>query len=289
MIAYQSVGYVLLFLGPSFGGSIPYGGHLEPADKEKQECGRELLRISAWDKSLAPGPTNDLSLYQKNADAIQRKWSQRNKECYARLMLALCGPLGSGRFKSSRQYDLARQYALSALEHRDSIPLDLELTLTGYVTTSMIGPNAPKGKDFAEHRRKDVEVRLHAWKRLEDAVDPNWNPNEMPPNANAVAADMGFPGAIAPEEIRDVVLRAKYKAAIEESSRKIRQYTEQQRARLWLKMFPKWAERLIVNAYSNPPCNTEELRKSLDEHKVGAGTKARILDAVAKNCGQAKH
>jgi hypothetical protein len=146
----------------------------------------------------------------------------------------------------------------------------------------------PKGEDFAERRRKDLDVRLHAWKRLEDAVDPNWNPNEMPPDANAVAVDMGFPGAIAPEEIRDVVLRAKYKAAIEQSDRKIRQYTEQYRVRLSLKMFPKSAERSTVEAYSHPPCNIEELRKSLDEHKVDSSTKARILDAVAKNCGQAK-
>ncbi len=88
-------------------------------------------------------------------------------------MLEICKPLSSGKFKEDRRYELARQYALSALTDANSISIETELELTGHVVTLMIGPNAAKGKDFAQRRKKDIEVPLHAWKRLMDAIDPN--------------------------------------------------------------------------------------------------------------------
>lgn len=259
-----------------------------PSPGETQELTHELDRISAMDKSLAPGPVNDLVKYEIFVDEIQQKWKQRDKECFARLMVAACGPLSSGRFSSRRQYELAKRYAIFALENRNSISIPLELQLVGHVATRMSGPGAPKGEAFAECRRKDVEVRLHAWKRLTDALVPNWDPNDTPVINVVPPAATGLPGGIAPEAIKDPVLRAQYERAIESNRQKAEKYNQQHKLRLWLKTFPKNAEDYLIQAYSHPPCNAEELRKSLNEHKINENTKARILDAVTKNCDKSK-
>jgi hypothetical protein len=288
MVVHTFVISVVMVICVSFIPSVAVAGGFEPSEKETIECNQQLKRIRTWDDSLAPGPVNDLAQYERNANVIQQHWSQQNKQCYARLMLAICSPLSSGRFKSGRQYELARKYALSALENPDAIPLDLELELTGHVMTPTLGPGVPKEKDFMERRRKDVEIHLHAWKRLANAVDVNWNSNEIPQSPNAVAADMGFPGTIVPEGIKDASLRAKYEAAIEKNRQKIDRYTEQYKLRLVLKTFPMGAESYIIQAYSHPPYNIEELKKSLNEYKVDENTKARILGAVTKNCDKEK-
>lgn len=272
--------------------NLAIAGNSEPSEKETREFHQELARIGAMDRAFTPGPTNDLGQYEQYADTIQRTWSQRNKVYYARLMSAVCGPLSSGRFNSDRQHELARKYAIAALANRDAFPLAIELELTGHVMTPTIGPRAStlKEEDFAQRRLKDVELRLHAWKRLMDAVDPNWDPDKVPQSPNGVGADLGIPaGGIAPEDIRDAALRDKYKAAIDENRRQIDRYTQQSRLRDWLKTFPQSAEHYIIQAYSHPPYNTEELRKELAQHKIDESARARMLAAVKKNCENEKN
>ena len=47
--------------------------------------------------------------------------------------------------------------------------------------------------------------------------------------------------------------------------------------------FPKRAEEYIIDAYSKPPFNVEELKQSFARYEVDEKTRARILDAVTKN------
>jgi hypothetical protein len=263
--------------------NLTFGAISEASEMEKQEYKQERARIETLRKSFKPGPVNDLKQYEKVADEIQSKWSQRNKEHYALLMLEICGPLSSGDFKGNRPRTLARKYALSVLEMPDAVPLTLELELTGHVMTLMCTPYAPKGEDFAQRRRKDVEIRLHAWKRLIDAIDPTWNPKEVPWSPNAVGASMGLPSGIAPESVKDPKLRAEYEAALQKNRQKIKIYTEQSRLHKWLKRFPKRAEAYIIQAYSKPPFNSEELKQYLDKNIADKKTKDKMLDAVKKN------
>lgn len=268
--------------------SISFGASLRALEMEKQEYKQELARIEAFRKPLTPGPTNDLKKYEEFADKIQKKWNQRNKEYYAHLMLEVCKPLSSGRFKDDERYQLARKYALSALADPNKIPLETELELTGHVVTLMIGPNTLKGQMWSQLRTKDVQIRIHACKRLIDAIDPNWDPNEMPLSPNAVAAAMGLPGAVVPEAIKDPKLRAEYEAAIQRNRQKIKRYREQYRLRKWEKRFLPSAERYIVRAYSKPPFNSKELKGYLDKNVVDKKRRARILAAVEHNIGKLK-
>jgi len=261
---------------------------LQERNKDKpdalEEYRADVRQIKSLRQSLQPGPTNDLDTYERFAQGMIKKWSQRRKDYFARMINELCGPLSSGRFDENRQQAVAREYAMLALADANEIPLETELELTGHVVTSMYTPNAPKGQDFAQRRKKDAEVRLHAWKRLVDAIDPNWDPNEALLSPNAVAIELGLPGAgMAPESVRDAKLRAEYEAALEKNRQQIQRHTEQYKLQDWLKRYPKRAERYIILAYSEPPFHLEELKRYLDRYIPDEKTKARIVHAVETN------
>ena len=124
---------------------------------------------------------------------------------------------------------------------------------------------------------------MHAWKRLIDAIDPNWNPNDEPflniPLPEGISGEAGM----APEHIKDPNRRAEYEAAIEKNRQKAERYGEQYKLRNWLKRFPKRAEEYIIQAYSKPPFDVEELKQYLDKYISDTKTKTGIIDAVKKN------
>jgi hypothetical protein len=263
--------------------AISFGVSSDSSEAEMREYKQDMARIKALEESFTPGLTNDLENYESFSDEIQKKWSAKNKEHNARLMLEICRALSSGNFRDNRRHDLARKYALSVLEKPEEISIEMELELTGHVVTSMYTPTSPKGEDFAQRRKKDVEVRLHAWKRLIGAIDPNWDPNEVIWSPNAVAASMGFPGTIEPESIKDPKLRAEYEAALEKNRQDIERHTRQYRLHNWLKRFPKRAEEYIILTYSERPFNLDELKQYLDKYIADKKTRSRILDTVKKN------
>ncbi len=266
------------------GQGVTFGGDPVATPEERQEYERDHNRAVFLRISLSQSKVNDLKAYEKFADEIDKKWREKNTVDHARLMLDVCKPLSSGNFKDSRRYQLARKYALSALEKTDDMPLSLELELIGHVTTVRIGPGASRGEDFSKRRRKDVAVRLHAWKRLIDAIDPNWDPDEVIWGGNvAPPAATGVPAGVEPEAIKDADLRAEYVAAIQRNRQKAEEYRKQYELHKWLKRFPKRAESDIVQAYSYPPFDIGELQKMLDDHLPDQETKARIVEAVGKN------
>lgn len=257
--------------------------------EERQEYERELKRIVSLRKSLSQDRAQNLRTYETFGDDISNRWRKRSRAHHARLMLAVCKPLSSGTFEDSRRYELARKYALSALEEANGIPLTLELELIGHVTTVRIGPGASRGEDFARHRKKDIAVRLHAWKRLIDAIDPNWDPDEVLWSGNvAPPAATGLPAGVEPDAIKDAHLRAEYEAAIQRNRQKAEEYREQYELHKWLKRFPKRAESDIVQAYSHPPFDIEELKEMLDDRCPDQESKARIVEAVDKNIREKK-
>jgi len=199
------------------------------------------------------------------------------------LMLQICGPISSGRFNTDNRSNIARKYALSALADPNKILLDTELELIGHVMTPMVTRRAPMDQEWAQQRREDVQVRLHAWKRLLDAIDPNWDPNEELWSPNTVGALMGLPSGIAPEGVKDPKVRAEYEAALQKNQDNIERHTKQTRLRDWLKSFPKRAEEYTIQAYSKPPFDVEELKRYLDKYIADTKTKAKILDTVTNN------
>lgn len=275
--------------------NISFGVNPNDLQLENEEYEQDLSRIKLFIESLPPSKSQslpssmsnlkfrDLKPFEKFADEMQSKWVRKNKRYYADLMLHLCYPLSSGIFWDEQQYVLARKYALSALKEPNEISLETELKLLGHVMTHMVTPYAPKGQKWAQLRKKDVEVRFHAWKRLTNAVDPNWDPNDVPfLNISAT----GIRPGIVP---KDPDLRAEYDAAIEKmreiekDTQKREWNSKQYRLRKLQKRFAPTAERYIVRAYSKLPFNLEELKQYLEKYVTNKKTRARILDAVKKN------
>jgi len=228
----------------------------------------------------------NLETYKKFADKMEEKWCDKNREAYAYIMLRITRPLTSGLFKDKNQYELARKYALSVLEKPDEISLDMEFGLRGCVTTTIIGPEAPKDEEFAKRRKIDIAIRLHVWKRMLDMFDPDWDPNEVIYLYAEPPEETGLPVGVDPKGMKNSDLRMEYEAAIKLHGQKVKKFNEQYTLRDRLKYFPKGAEKCIVRLYSHPPFDIKELKEMLNIYLPDNEANIRILNAVEKNTGE---
>lgn len=284
MITREVAQIVLMLLCLSLGQGITLGGISEGSTEERKEYEQDRNRVVSLINSLSPGQVNNLKTFEKLMDDIDKKWSNRNREYHARLLLEICKPLSSGSINDDRRYGIARKCALSALDKPDMIPLPLELELIGHVMTPIGISNTSNTNDFSQLRIEDVTVRLHAWRRLINAIDSKWDPDEviMGPNVIPPGGTIRDSGA-SPDAIKDPKLRAEYEAAIQRNRQKSERKAEQYRLQDWLKKYPKRAEEYIVQVYSEPPFSLEELKQYLDVYLTDEETKTRILDTVKKN------
>jgi len=267
-----------------FNFNIAFCENAETTPQEEQEYKQDYKRVADMDASISRSDVRDLNAYEGFADRIAQKWRGRNREYHARLMLEICRPLSSGTFSEKRRYLLARKYALSALEEPDSISLKLELELTGQVVIIFAGPDAPIGDDFTVKRAENAAIRLHAWRRLLEAIDPNWDPNEKTWGGNVPPPPAtGLSPGVDPAAIQDSALRAEYEEAIRINRQKIEERTKQYKYRQYLEWFQNSAEENIIQEYSHPPYAIDELRKMLDNELPDQSAKAGIMEVVEKN------
>jgi len=255
----------------------------EAPSPDAAEFEKMFETVAAARASVEEGMSNNLESYERMASAVDEEWRDVNPEQHAKLMLEVCKPLSSGAFEDSRRYDIARRYAVSALKQADKIPVATELELVGHVVTLCIGPNATVGEEYARRRAEDTALRLHAWKRLLDAIDPNWDPNATWFAKPVPPAETGLPAGVAPEAIAGEKLRKEYEAAIERTRQKSEEYSTQNRLRKWLKRFPQRAEKDIIAAYSRPPFDTDALAELLDNYLPKEEARTRIIDKVVAN------
>jgi len=257
-----------LFLGASFGANTE-------ESELKNEYKQELNRIASLGKKL------DVTELETLAGSIDNKWRGKNKEYYAQLMLRLCALLNTGQFDTDRQIELSRKYALMGFKFADKLEIRTELDLVLNMITDTIFPNSPKGENFAEHRRGDVIARLHVWKRLRDAIDPAWDPNDLP--RKSVLPPESTHMGLSDTQLKK--LREEYKVEVVRNHKKAETYNKQSDARKWLKGFAPRAEKYIVKMYSRPPYDSKELEKYLTQYGMDTETKTRIMGAVKKNTG----
>ena len=207
-------------------------------------------------------------------------------------MSQICASLRSSKLAGRETAALAREYALLALRDVNEISLETELDLVGQVTSDCISGDAPKPGEWAARRAVDARARLHAWRRMENAIDRNWDPNEfwslVPPRPPAsVPWVTGNP----PDAIKDPVIRAEYEEALKEYSQKVDYHNRQRQLRKVHKRFVAQASEYTVQAYSLPPFDLNQLKGFLEEHSINTGAARGMLDAVKKandKAGQAK-
>ena len=281
--------------------SIAFSEDLEVSLVDRQEYQQDHKRILDLRKKVKPGQSGDLRQFEKNADELHGKWKLKDKEYHARIMVDVCRHIGRIKYNKGTNASgiaerralaglMVRKYGLAGLDNRQEISLKTELDLMLNVVTIMSGRNALNGQAFEKARKKDVEVRLHAWRRLLDSIDSEWDPNDgaflnMSPDftPEEMKEQGSWMSGMAPEAVKNPKVRARYVAALKANAEKARKYSEQIKLRRWQKLYMKLAEEYIVAAYSRPPYNNKELEKYLEDYKMDEKTKARIIGAVNKN------
>jgi hypothetical protein len=180
-----------------------------------------------------------------------------------------------------------RQYALDALSTYDpnktgNVSIETEFGLVGILHEEY---SYSKGKfsdeEWATTRRRGTERWLHAWHRLDNAIDPTWDPNDLPMlNVAPPEGVSGFAG-MPPELIKDADLRAKYEEAIERNKEKIRMRNEQLKLRSIKRQYFQIVKKYLTETYSIPPHDEDAAVALIKSQVKDPKTRAEFLEAVA--------
>ncbi len=222
---------------------------------------------------------------------IQSKWFRDNKSIYGTLIAHTLKSWVSACKQSNTKVpiDQIHRYATNTLstydpEKPDNINIETEFELVSilYEQYSYVKNNLTD-ENWELSRLEGNNSWLHAWQRLEKAIDKNFDPNVVPEeNISPPEGVFGFPGML-PEQMKDSLLREKYKKAIQENQAKIEIRNEQLKLRSLKKRYTKIIEKYLISMYSIAPFNSNELSQYLKEYKLNKETTYRILDSVTKN------
>ncbi len=150
-------------------------------------------------------------------------------------MFEVCGAMGSYDFGSEEKYVLSRRCAKKALERAEQIPVEWELKLVsllnGDIEYSL--KLVPEG-NWALDRTERVKYWCHAWQKLKQAIDDNYDFESNRP-----------------------ISRRNMSAEERQNAEKYNQQRLLQRDK---KSFSGQFESFLVEAYSKPPCDVEELK-----------------------------
>ncbi len=228
--------------------------------------------------------TKNIDGLENFVEEIEKKWYSMDKARYFNLVLNTCTLLSSYAFKDyHREISLLQKYAILVLKKSDEMPLGMELKLL------LLLPEPP-GYPYAEIREEAwpkqrayrTMLYLHGQQRLHKEIDPDFDFDDMPKRNIAPPLGTSSGSGVAPEHINDPTLRAEYEAAIAQNAQKASIYNWQHKLRQLERMFSPKAEQYIVQAYSTPPFNIEELEQLLETHNIGEENKLKILDSVRK-------
>lgn len=280
--------FLLICFGAFLTNSVSMGTESEDLDKISKEYFQDLSRVEEL------GREKNLEGLDKLASELAEKWLTRNMEDYAYMMLDICGTFVSLDFKTDRQYDLGRKYAVlvleksANLEEKNQIPLEVEFSLLGHVQNVPKFKEAAQIKDWPNKRTATAKLYFHACHRLEKAIDKNWDPNDlslvypMPP----AGVERGWDG-MSPEVIKDPKLRAEYEAALEKYRRKSKHNTQQHNLRQLKKWHLPHLHKNLLWLYSGPLFDSTKLEKAalqedLKRHIENKEVRATIFDGVEK-------
>jgi hypothetical protein len=256
-----------------------------------------LVTFMSGPQSVAFGQASDNELNQdiakldsflsnRNLDSIETtvdkespKWRERDRPSFIIYMTKACSLLSSYDIGDlSKRASLLSRYAISVLTS-GNLPLEDHVQFVSFL---MFDPLVIDEAAWKTLRQQKAELWLAARRRVQTSVDPAFDFNETFFLNVAPPAGSGLPAGIAPESVRDPKLRAEYERAIAENSAKTRRFNDQ----YWLKKnapdFYQNVERYLVNAYSRPPRDYDELERLLARYVDDNGVRARILDDVRK-------
>lgn len=232
--------------------------------------------------------SKDIKGFESLVKEIQSKWSDKNKRIYGALMVNTLNSWASACRRSDKKppMNIIRQYATQVLStydpnKADNISIGTEFDLVSILHEEYEYSKAKRtDEEWVSTRREGSERWFHAWRRLENAIDEDWDPNDIPvENVQLPEGAAGFPG-MPPELIKDPVLRAEYEKAIERNREKIKIRNEQLKLRNIKKRYFRIVKKYLVSTYSILPYNNAELQSMLDSGVKDKKTKEQFLKAI---------
>ncbi|HEY7154340.1 MAG TPA: hypothetical protein VH575_10320 [Gemmataceae bacterium] len=228
---------------------------------------------------------NDLNSLRQLVTEAKTKWLAdvtKGAEYYP-VILELCLAVNSMASTRPELYDAMRDLAVSVIDS----PNKKSPELTGKLLLLLQGDpeysrGQLRGERWVEERHTRTKRWLNVWKTIREQFAALPEPsgpfymNVTPP------AETRLPNGVAPSAIKDPVLRKRYEDAIEKNTRNINAYQKKRDFADFEKRFASNATRYVINAYSKPPFQTEELEKTLEGSALDANVRAEIVAETKK-------
>lgn len=252
---------------------------VEPSSR--QEVSLKAMYTQMLVRIKAARGAKDMGELKKLGDEIEIIWSSLDASSYASLMLEVCNALSSTDLGDNNQYVLEQRFASFVLDKQLQIPPATEANLVLHLQEDIDYVKGQVNTDeWVATRLKKAEIWLRTWQRLNAAIDPNFDFEDLP--LTNVPLPPGVPGAagMSPDHIKDLALRAQYQKAIDENSKKAETYRTQFTLYRTRETFAKLMETYLIRAYSRPPDNPKELEAILKAHSVDDSIRSRILNSL---------
>ena len=251
---------------------------------ENSKYSRDYVRVTELRESKETGS------FENMAKEIKENWSRVDNKAYAKLMAHTLKSWISACKRSNETVPMNKiqEYAISILStydpaKSDNIDIETEFEFVRVIDEKYTYSKGTQTDEEWQISRQNGQDRwIHVWQRLEKAIDQNWDINDVPvENVDLPEGAEGIPG-MAPNLIKDPVLRAEYEKAIKENNEKNRIRNEQLKLRNLRNQYAPIIEKYLVSTYSIPPYNIKELKQYLDNYSFAEKTQIRIIDAVTK-------
>lgn len=223
----------------------------EYSDAEKAEYREIEKRIQHLNESKRVYELADLG------DEILSRWKQKNLGFYPSFLDKICGSLSGRDFDNTDQYLLARKCTKKALEKRGEMLVEQEIDLVGNLSSTIeYSLKLMPEERWPNDRRERTEYWGHAWQRLANEIDENYD------------FDAKFP-----------IWSSKMTSEEREEARK---YTRQRILHKVKKSYSKQFKDFLVGAYVMPPSNNAELERLLRKYVSDLEFKDSILAEIER-------
>ena len=206
--------------------------------------------------------SKDLYGLARLKDEVETSWGKTQpidvfgRNLYAGLMYDICSGISSYNFDDNKQYMLSKKCVKQALEKRDNMPVEQEVSLVPFLIIPKHYIRAFTDEQMQKNRKQKAEYWFHSWQRLENEINKNYNVQDNRPKKIS---------NLSPEE----------KAKAETYSK---QYKLHNLRTTYIKQFKDF----VVETYSTPPYNNTEFESFLNKYVTDAKLKNSILAEVEK-------
>ena len=215
---------------------------------------------------------------------IDKRFTESNLYSYINLLRAACDEIASCEFgDKTRARLLLKRYATLVLNKADNTQIDVQVhILTSYLRLEPKLISLLKS-DFPVERGLSANLWLGVWNKVETMIDKGWSLNDPENEVRPFSPppEIFFMSGMNPDDVNDPTVRAEYEKHLKKNKATSEKNKLQVKLRKIKTEYSQQVEGYIVNIYSTPPLNDQELREKLTHFKDG-GMKTRILTALSK-------